>query len=67
MRTVNIMSQCYTPGTPNSRGDHVENADKSKSEEATVCPVCGESQALTKVKGCIRCLRCHFKFDCNGW
>jgi hypothetical protein len=45
----------------------VEKTDKSRTEEATVCPVCGESQALTKVKGCIRCLRCHFKFDCNGW
>jgi ribosomal protein S27AE len=36
-------------------------------EEATVCPNCGETQQLAKVKGCIRCLRCGFKFDCNGW
>jgi uncharacterized protein (DUF983 family) len=33
----------------------------------TVCPNCGETQQLAKVKGCIRCLRCGFKFDCNGW
>ena len=39
----------------------------AKSNDATVCPNCGESQELTKVKGCIRCLTCHFKFDCNGW
>ncbi len=33
----------------------------------TVCPRCGESQELAKVKGCITCLKCGFKFDCNGW
>ena len=22
---------------------------------------------LAKVKGCIKCLKCGFKFDCNGW
>jgi ribosomal protein S27AE len=35
--------------------------------EETVCPRCGESQQLAKVKGCIKCLQCGFKFDCNGW
>jgi transposase len=35
--------------------------------ESTVCPRCGESQQLAKVKGCIKCLACGFKFDCNGW
>jgi hypothetical protein len=33
----------------------------------TVCTRCGESQDLAKVKGCIKCLKCGFKFDCNGW
>lgn len=33
----------------------------------THCPRCGESQQLAKVKGCIKCLQCGFKFDCNGW
>lgn len=35
--------------------------------DETVCPRCGESQNLAKVKGCIKCLKCGFKFDCNGW
>ena len=33
----------------------------------TTCPRCGESQELAKVKGCVTCLKCGFKFDCNGW
>ena len=37
------------------------------SEEATTCPRCGESHDLAKIKGCIKCLKCGFKFDCNGW
>lgn len=36
-------------------------------EQTTVCPNCAETEQLAKVKGCIRCLRCGFKFDCNGW
>jgi hypothetical protein len=35
--------------------------------EETTCPRCSESHDLAKVKGCIKCLRCGFKFDCNGW
>jgi ribosomal protein S27AE len=35
--------------------------------EDTTCPRCGESHDLAKVKGCIKCLKCGFKFDCNGW
>ncbi len=35
--------------------------------EDTTCPQCGESRDLAKVKGCIKCLTCGFKFDCNGW
>ncbi len=35
--------------------------------EVTTCPVCGETRDLAKVKGCIKCLKCSFKFDCNGW
>jgi ribosomal protein L37AE/L43A len=35
--------------------------------DETTCPRCGESQQLAKVKGCIKCLHCGFKFDCNGW
>jgi hypothetical protein len=39
----------------------------ASDDEATTCPRCGESQQLAKVKGCIKCLKCGFKFDCNGW
>lgn len=35
--------------------------------DTTTCPQCGESRELAKVKGCVRCLRCGYKFDCNGW
>ena len=40
---------------------------ESTESDATVCPRCGESHDLAKVKGCIKCLKCGFKFDCNGW
>jgi hypothetical protein len=32
-----------------------------------VCPVCSESTELALIKGCLRCLKCGFKWDCNGW
>ena len=32
-----------------------------------VCPVCSESTDLALIKGCLRCLKCGFKWDCNGW
>lgn len=35
--------------------------------DVTTCPRCGETRELAKVKGCIKCLACSFKFDCNGW
>ncbi len=45
----------------------IPDPPKPQPPETTVCPQCGESKDLAKVKGCIRCLRCGFKFDCNGW
>jgi ribosomal protein S27AE len=50
------------PGTADSQTTrpHIDH-------EATTCPRCGESHDLAKVKGCIKCLKCGFKFDCNGW
>ena len=44
-------------------------AQEVRLEDAndTTCPHCGESRDLAKVKGCIKCLVCGFKFDCNGW
>jgi len=32
-----------------------------------MCDRCGETQRLAKVKGCVRCLACGYKGDCNGW
>jgi len=43
------------------------NPPQPSADAATTCPRCGESRELAKVKGCIRCLACGFKFDCNGW
>jgi ribosomal protein S27AE len=40
---------------------------RDSEDVATTCPRCGESNDLAKVKGCIKCLKCGFKFDCNGW
>jgi transposase len=44
-----------------------ENRSEYPDVDATTCPRCGESHDLAKVKGCIKCLKCGFKFDCNGW
>jgi ribosomal protein S27AE len=54
MKTVDLSG-------PQRRTSEVENGDE------TTCPRCGESHELAKVKGCIKCLKCGFKFDCNGW
>jgi ribosomal protein S27AE len=58
------------PGTRN-RNQELQNTEPSNPEpldsDAPVCPRCGESNDLAKVKGCIQCLKCNFKFDCNGW
>jgi len=48
-----------------ARRDHAEAP--SQDADDTTCPRCGESRDLAKVKGCIKCLACGFKFDCNGW
>lgn len=31
------------------------------------CDNCGETREIAKVKGCLRCLRCGWKHDCNGF
>ena len=51
--------------TPDSVGDAGRRGPQDTDE--TTCPRCGESHDLAKVKGCIKCLKCGFKFDCNGW
>jgi hypothetical protein len=37
-----------------------------KEDYYYICPMCGSLDAA-KIKGCIRCLKCGFKEDCNGW
>lgn len=32
-----------------------------------VCPRCSESKQLAKIKGCVVCLLCRYKFDCEGF
>jgi ribosomal protein S27AE len=44
-----------------------EKPASQQDTDETTCPRCGESHDLAKVKGCIKCLKCGFKFDCNGW
>jgi len=31
-----------------------------------ICPNCGREE-LAQIKGCLRCLICGYKQDCNGW
>jgi ribosomal protein S27AE len=52
-----------SPGAVDDDGQHLSTQDGDE----TTCPRCGESHDLAKVKGCIKCLKCGFKFDCNGW
>ena len=53
------------PTPPSARPSAPATADLDA--EDTVCPRCAESHDLAKVKGCVKCLKCGFKFDCNGW
>jgi ribosomal protein S27AE len=62
----NTEPQNPEPQNPEPSNTEPRNIDPLDSA-ATVCPRCGESNDLAKVKGCIKCLKCNFKFDCNGW
>jgi hypothetical protein len=59
------------PADPGNTGKAPESASAGltgpRDTDDTTCPRCGESHDLAKVKGCIKCLKCGFKFDCNGW
>jgi len=55
------------PPRPNPSSSTKPAAAADVDAEDTTCPRCGESHDLAKVKGCIKCLKCGFKFDCNGW
>jgi predicted RNA-binding Zn-ribbon protein involved in translation (DUF1610 family) len=39
----------------------------ASAKAVDLCPNCGESRELAKIKGCIRSLKCGFKEDCAGW
>ena len=50
------------------RSGGVERSSRAKPrQDADVCPRCGEAADLALIKGCLRCLKCGFKWDCNGW
>jgi hypothetical protein len=52
----------------NPKPDHRSETQRDPTgQTATTCPRCGESRELAKIKGCIVCLACGFKMDCNGW
>lgn len=38
----------------------------STPASVAICAACASAD-LAKIKGCVRCLRCGFKEDCNGW
>ena len=61
-----------TPRIPNKPASAPETPHPAAALTASatpidVCPVCSESTDLALIKGCLRCLKCGFKWDCNGW
>ena len=61
------MSQTIREILPSRIAATATSAATAPDAETTTCPRCGETRELAKVKGCIKCLQCNFKFDCNGW
>ena len=61
------MSSGTPPPRPAPTPAPASTSPSGLDAEDTTCPRCGESHDLAKVKGCIKCLKCGFKFDCNGW
>ena len=63
------MMNSADPGNIRRTPDPAGGAELARPQDTdeTTCPRCGESHDLAKVKGCIKCLKCGFKFDCNGW
>jgi ribosomal protein S27AE len=55
------------PDPPQPLPPVARTSSRQIDTDDTTCPRCGESHDLAKVKGCIKCLKCGFKFDCNGW
>ena len=61
------MNELRRQNSPQAGGLHTANHNSPIDSEETTCPRCNESRELAKVKGCIKCLKCGYKFDCNGW
>ena len=61
------MNESRNPKSQTANDSPIANQQWPIDSEDTTCPRCGESQDLAKVKGCIKCLKCGYKFDCNGW
>ena len=57
-----------TPTKPEAATAAAIPADRSAAPRHcdAICPRCGSGD-LAKVKGCVVCLQCHYKQDCNGW
>ncbi|HVG54728.1 MAG TPA: hypothetical protein VM846_09875 [Vicinamibacterales bacterium] len=60
-------SKSQNPDSTITNDSQIANHQSDIDSEATTCPRCNESKDLAKVKGCIKCLKCGYKFDCNGW
>ena len=48
-------------------GTPMPSVPQRGTSSSDVCPLCSESTELALIKGCLRCLKCGFKWDCNGW
>jgi ribosomal protein S27AE len=55
------------PGRPANEQQPQASPQAKPRSDADVCPRCGEAADLALIKGCLRCLKCGFKWDCNGW
>ncbi len=60
------MAQAQAPQAT-SAGTRRPAAAADSQLAADICPRCSESMNLALIKGCLRCMRCGFKWDCNGW
>jgi hypothetical protein len=67
--TVTIDKNPDGPAKANLSVDPTRNpaAQRDSQLAIDVCPHCSESVNLALIKGCLRCMKCGFKWDCNGW
>jgi hypothetical protein len=68
--TLTVTTDKNTTGPTKERGSHSPHggaAQRDSQLAVDVCPHCSESVNLALIKGCLRCMKCGFKWDCNGW